>query len=206
MVTVGITGGIGSGKSTVCRIWSDLGAEVLDADLLARSLMNESDEIRSRIIEAFGAEAYGSDGALNRPFLAREAFAKGRVELLNQIVHPVVRRETDRIIEEARQHGVEMFVKEAALLLDEGRPPEFDFIVVVTAGEEQRIRRVVERDRTESEAVKDRIDRQKTTEELLPLADFVIENDGSLNDLRERAEALYYKMKHYKRGRERRHA
>src|SRR5690625_7758504 len=76
MVTVGITGGIGSGKSTVCRIWSDLGAEVLDADLLARSLMNESDEIRSRIIEEFGAEAYGSDGALNRPFLAREAFAK----------------------------------------------------------------------------------------------------------------------------------
>lgn len=206
MVTVGITGGIGSGKSTVCRIWSELGAEVLDADQLAKTLMTDSPEIRERIIEEFGQDAYGSDGALNRAFLAREAFEKGRVELLNSIVHPVVKRETRRLIEEARKQGVEMYVKEAALLLDAGRPEEFDFIVLVTAGEDQRVRWVVERDQTESEAVRDRISRQKPTEELLPLSDFVIENDGSLQRLRERSTELYHKMKRLKRERERDHA
>jgi dephospho-CoA kinase len=96
MIKVGLTGGIGSGKSAVAKIWEDLGAFPLYADDLAKKIMTEDPDVKSEIKKIFGDESYNKDGALNRPYLAKEAFEKGRVEDLNAVVHPVVYRETKK--------------------------------------------------------------------------------------------------------------
>ena len=141
MVTVGITGGIGSGKSTVCEVWSEMGGFVLNADKLAKELMAADEQLKAELTETFGDGAYNADGSLNRDYLAEEAFRKGRVAELNAIVHPrlppVVRRKMD----EASREGYKVGVYEAALLLEleEERLDFFDYLVLVLADEEQRL-------------------------------------------------------------------
>ncbi len=194
MVKVGVTGGIGSGKSTVCAVWESMGAVVVYSDTLAKKLMETEEELISAIREKFGDEAYHEDGTLNRGFLSAQAFQKGRVGELNRIVHPAVRRKIGELMERAEAQGAEMFVEEAALLLDRGRPDHIDYVVLVHAGRDRRIRWIEQRDGADRNEILSRMKKQRAHEELMPMADFVLENSGSLQSLKQKASELYWKL------------
>lgn len=191
MVRIGVTGGIGSGKSTVCSVWEEMGAEICQADVVAKELMVSDPEVVREVKDAFGAPAYRDDGSLNRDYLAREAFEKGRVEELNAIVHPRVPAAIRRRIEQAETKGATAFVYEAALLPGDRRPDFVDYLVMVRAPRGERVQRVADRDGLEPDQVEARIQSQQAYEELEHLADRVIHNDGTERELRRQAEALY---------------
>jgi dephospho-CoA kinase len=194
MVKVGITGGIGSGKTTVCKVWEKLGAVVVYADDLAKSLMVEDEMLATNIRDKFGDAAYGDDGSLNRRYLAEEAFSKGRVHELNKLVHPAVAKKVRKLMDRAEAHGAEMFVEEAALLLKNGRPAIFDYIVIVTADKDRRVEWVSQRDEVEPREIIARMKNQQSFEELMPLCDFVLENNSTPESLKQKAADLYRKL------------
>jgi len=191
MIKVGITGGIGSGKTTVCMEWEKLGARVLYADPLAKELMVSDDKVRSQLIQAFGDQTYRPGGKLNKSYLTKEAFKKGRVQELNAIVHPRVYEVTKERMRQAEKEGCEVFVYEAALLLQHGRPDHIDLVMLVLADQQKRVQRVVERDQSDEEAVWSRIEKQQDFEQLKTLSDYVIENNGSLGELINQARELF---------------
>jgi dephospho-CoA kinase len=196
MISIGITGGIGSGKSTVTKRWKERGAYVVFADDLAKRLMVEDEELIQQLKEAFGEQTYNKQGELNRSYLTKEAFQKGRVETLNQLVHPKVHEATRQLMQEAEEQEYDLFVYEAALLLDHGRPNHFDVVVLVLADEEKRIERVAKRDQQDEDTIRSKIERQRDFESLTDLADYVIQNDGTLEDLIDKADYLYDKLYH----------
>lgn len=194
MVRVGITGGIGSGKTTVCKVWQGLGAFVIYADDLAKQIMTNDAEVVAAIKQTFGDEAYLADGSLNRPWLAKQAFANNRVGELNAIVHPAVYRESDRLMNEAELKGYRMAVREAAILLQHGRPSDLDKVVLVLTQASRRLDRVTKRDGSSRDQVSHRMEAQPDYELYVPLADLVIRNDGNLDDLVENAEHAYWQL------------
>jgi len=191
MLKVGITGGIGSGKTTICRIWEELGAKVIYADDLAKQLMAEDPVLKKELISAFGPQSYKENGELNRTYLAEVAFKKGRVEEFNRIIHPRVFEKTEEIAREAEAQGIKVLVKEAALLLKYGRPVDLDYVVLVTAEAEKRLKRVVKRDQTKAWKVSERMQKQQNNDELRKYADIIIKNDGSIEELRENAAKIF---------------
>lgn len=195
MIKVGITGGIGSGKTTFCKEWEKLGAYVLYADDFAKQLMQEDPELRQKIKDAFGDEAYDGEGNLNRAYLAREAFEKGRVEELNQLVHPVLWDRTVTLAARKEEEGTEVFAKEAAILLNNGRPEELDFVVLVLADKDQRIERTVQRDESSEQSIESRISNQPDFDNLTHLADFIVMNNGTLEELKTKAKEIFKKVK-----------
>ena len=194
MKKIGITGGIGSGKSTVCQVWQNEGAYVINADDLAKELIVNNKIIKQELIKAFGQQTYHPDGSLNRTYLAEQAFEKGRVEELNAIVHPHIPAEVSRLMENADKQGVNVAVYEAALLLQNLRPHDLDYVVLVLADEERRIQWVKNRDGVEPSKVVDRIKKQQNFEELTHRADYVIKNEGSVEALKNKADILYHKF------------
>lgn len=174
---IGITGGIGSGKTTACRLFETLGIPVYYADDRAKWLMNHEEQLREQLLDAFGVEVYGRDQLLNRPYLAQIVFNdKSQLEILNSIVHPAVREDGIRW-DEAHQDTA-YTLREAALLYESGIYELLDEIICVTAPEALRIERVIRRDSTTVEAVKARIDKQWPEEKKLALSNYIIHNDG----------------------------
>lgn len=174
---IGVTGGIGSGKSLVCKIFHCLGAPVYDADSQAKMLMTTDSILMRQIKNEFGALSYKDDGSLNREFLSQKVFNDQReLEKLNQLVHPRVAVDSKKWFEE--NDGFSYVVKEAALLFESSAHKFLDKIIVVTAPEELRVKRVMERDKkkTMSEVLKI-IRNQMPEEEKRKRADFVIRND-----------------------------
>lgn len=194
MKKVGVTGGIGSGKTTFCRVWENLGAAVYYADNAAKKLMVEDDEIIRGLKNAFGDESYHIDGSLNKSHLIREAFEKGRVDTLNKLVHPAVAKDFKAFAQKAESENREIVIKEAALLLTEGRPDELDIIVLIMSDRQTRVGRVVERDEITVEEVEKRDSKQPVFEELTHLADYLITNDGSQEELENKAKKLFIKI------------
>ncbi len=194
MISVGITGGIGSGKSTVARTWESLGAEVVFADDLAKELMQADPVLRQNLTDTFGEQTFNPDGSLNKPHLIEEAFHKNRVEELNSIVHPAIHKEIQSQIARAEEAGIKLFAYEAAILLNNGRPDYLDVVVLVTSNRKKRLARVSERDSVDERDVAARMAKQPDFATLTHLADHVIENNGSLDDLREKSAGLYYKL------------
>lgn len=175
---IGITGGIGSGKSTVCRIFSTLGVPVYDADSRAKSLMTTDGILISQIKKEFGSLSFRSDGNLDREYLARTVFQdKAKLAELNKLIHPRVALDYERWVSEQRNEYV---LKEAALLFEAKSNQALDKIILVHAPAEIRIKRVVQRDphRTRQQ-VEDIMRNQMQDEEKLKLADFNIVNDES---------------------------
>lgn len=173
---IGITGGIGSGKSVVCRVFRTLGIPVFDADSEARKLMVTDAGLVAAIRSAFGDAAYHDDGTLNRGYLASQVFGdEERLEILNGIVHPVTIQAGETW---SRKQDAPYTIKEAALLFESGSFRLNDFTVLVTAPALIRIERVVQRDGTTPEQVRARMQRQWPDEEKVRLADFTIVNDG----------------------------
>ena len=176
---VGITGGIGSGKTTVCRIFEALGVPVYDADYWAKWLIVHDPEVRTAIVGLFGAEAYLPDGAYNRPFVAAIVFENPeKLAALNAAVHPAVERHSRAWHEQQARAGYPYTLKEAALMVESGSHRFLDALIVVTAPEEIRIRRVMERDGISEATVRARLRNQMPEAEKEALADFLIVNDG----------------------------
>lgn len=175
MIKVGLTGGIGSGKTTVAGILKNLGIPVFVADKEARNLMESSPELISSIKAAFGDEAYNENG-LNRAFIAGIVFSDPlKLKKLNMLTHPAVHRHFESWA--LQQKDVPYIVEEAALLYETGAWKYFDYIVLVTAPKRLRIERVISRDNTSEEEVLKRMDSQMPEEDKVPLAHFLIFND-----------------------------
>lgn len=195
MKTLGVTGGIGSGKTTVCRMLEELGARVFYADHEAKRILEEDAEARQEIVKAFGAKSYLPGGGLNRAFLAQTVFAEAdKVERINAIVHPRVFKHFQEAVTQAREDGVPLMVKEAALIFESGGDRFLDAVVVVDAPKEERVKRVVERDDVGPEDVQARMGHQLPPEELRRRADYLIDNSGSLEKTRTQVEEVYAKM------------
>jgi dephospho-CoA kinase len=176
---VGITGGMGSGKSLVCKIFAQLGAPVYDADSRARRLMTEDKVLVEQIKAKFGEQSYAKSGELNRDYLSKEVFNNSlRLELLNSLVHPRVALDSERWMKE--NANAPYVIKEAALLFEAGSYKTLDKIIVVAAPEVLRVNRVINRDKSrKKEDVLKIIRNQMPEEEKINRADFVIHNDES---------------------------
>jgi dephospho-CoA kinase len=173
---IGITGGIGSGKSLICKIFQTLGAPVYDADSRAKNLMTTDGILIEQIQKEFGNLAYYSDGALNRKHIGEQAFKDPKkLEKLNGLIHPRVAIDYARWMKEQTKPYV---LKEAALLFEAGSYRELDKIIVVTAPEELKVKRVLKRDagRTE-EGIRDIMKNQMPELDKIQKADFLIVND-----------------------------
>ena len=176
-VQIGITGGIGSGKSLVCRIFHVLGVPVYDADSRAKKLMTTDGILINQIKKEFGTLSYYEDGTLNRELLGKNVFNNPEMlARLNSLVHPRVALDYSQWTQE--QSGVKYCLKEAALLFEAGSYQSLDKIIVVAAPDELRIKRVLQRDRHRNRAdVEKIINNQMPQEEKINKADFVINND-----------------------------
>ncbi len=178
MKKVGITGGIGSGKSTVCEIFHLLGVPVFHADDEARYLQNNDLTIRDQFIGLFGAGIYLSDGSLDRKKLASLVFNDPvLLDKVNKIIHPSVRQ---CFINWTHEYINEPYVLyEAAILLESGYTKDFDLIILILADENVRIERVIKRDNISEEMVRDRIKNQLTDSQKIELVGYIIENNNS---------------------------
>lgn len=194
MIKVGVTGGIGSGKTTLCKVWENLGAAVYYADDAAKKLMIQDQDLISNLKEAFGGETYHADGGLNRSHLIREAFEKGRVDTLNKLVHPAVAKDFKVFVENAETENRKIVVKEAALLLMGGRPDDLDVIVLIMSDKKKRIQRVVNRDDVTEKEVENRDAKQPPFDQLTHLADYLLVNDGTREELESKADKLFTKF------------
>ena len=173
MYKIGITGGIGSGKSTVCALLKEHGVAVYDSDAEAKRLMSESESLRSALVDAFGEECYNGEG-LNRAYLASKVFGDDEaLARLNAIVHPAVKDDFRAWAE--RQQGAYV-VLESAILFESGFDAEVDTTLAVMAPLEERVRRAMERDGAEREQILDRISHQLSDDELHSRANRTIVN------------------------------
>ena len=175
MLKIGITGGIGSGKSTVCRVFSVMGIPVFEADKVARKLMDTDEEIHEKLVHLFGTAVYLPDQTVNRKYLAGIVFKDpSLLTKLNEIVHPVVRK---TFFDWCEKQESPYIIHEAAILFESGFYKMMDKTITVVTSEEERIRRVMKRDGITMELVKERIKNQWSDEERIKLADFVIGNN-----------------------------
>ena len=176
MLKVGITGGIGSGKTHICQLFQQLGVPVYNADERAKNLMNNDPTVRQGLVDTFGPEVFNKDG-LNRDFLAQVVFKdKVKLKKLNNIVHPAVAQDAQAW--HLRHNDKPYTIKEAALLFETGSFKELDKTILVHAKEDERILRVMKRDQVSKEKVLARIKNQFTDLVKMEHADFIINNDG----------------------------
>jgi dephospho-CoA kinase len=181
MKLIGLTGGIGSGKSTIARRLEKLGARVIDADVVSREVVEPGQPALASIVATFGADVLNADGTLNRARLGDIVFTdKEAREKLNNIVHPAVRERSLKLFAEAEDQKVVIY--DVPLLVESENSYSFEHIIVASAPEEIRVERLMEhRGMTESEA-RARIESQASEEARLTLADTVIDTSGSLED------------------------
>jgi dephospho-CoA kinase len=196
MKVIGLTGGIGSGKSTVSQLLSELGASVLDADKVGHQCYQPGTEAWKDVVDAFGEEIVAPDGSIDRKKLGAIVFGDPEALIrLNQIMHPRMYDMMADQIEEYRLGGVEVVVLEAAILFEAGWTPLVDEIWITVASEPTVVQRVRERTDLPEEQIRSRIRSQLSNEERKGKADLVISNDGGLDELREKVEELWEGLK-----------
>jgi dephospho-CoA kinase len=213
MLRVGLTGGLGSGKTTVATIFRNLGAQVMEADAVGRAMMQPGEVVYAEIVKAFGPSVVQADGTLDRRELARLVFGGGRLVELNAIVHPPVIAEQRRWMEALEKEEPDaVAIYETALLFEASRTAgtldwqeRFDRRILVTAPEGLRIARYVARigganpDATKRAALereaRERMAAQMPDEEKMRLSDAIIRNDGSLEDVTRQTEGIYRELR-----------
>jgi dephospho-CoA kinase len=190
MIRIGLTGGIGAGKSTVAATFAECGGIVVDGDVIAREVVEPGTEGLAQLVDAFGKDILLPDGALNRPALAAKAFVDDEKRArLNGIVHPLVARRRQEIIDAVHEDAV--VVEDIPLLVETGMAPLFPLVVVVTADIETRVTRVIARGMDEADA-RARIKAQAPEEKRRAIADVLLDNSGSQGELVEKARDLWY--------------
>jgi dephospho-CoA kinase len=192
ILEIGVTGGIGSGKSAVCSIFAHLGVPVLYADDIAKELSSTDSTIRKKLITLLGESAFHADGSLNRSFIASEIFAnKSLQKKVESLIHPRVEKEIERQIEEFAHRGEPIVIVEAALIYEAGLYKKLDAVIVIDADESERVSRVRKRDVVSEEAVRSRITAQLEVKRKLEKADYIIYNNGTLEELESKVRFLY---------------
>lgn len=192
MLKVGVTGGIGSGKSTVSSFFSALGVPVYDSDKRAKSLMQHDDSIKSKIKIEFGDNAYHKN-ELNRSYLAEIVFKnESKLKQLNAIVHPVVK--TDFINWLSQNSNAKFIIKEAAIMIESGAYKDLDKLIVVNASRNQKIKWIKQRDHLSLVDIENRIQNQLSDEIRNQYADFIIENNSGKMELKQQVLSIYNKL------------
>ena len=191
-ITVGVTGGIGSGKSMVCRILETLGVPVYYADDRGKALLVESEEVIKKVIDLFGNESY-IDGNLNRSYLAEKVFSdSAELKKLNAVVHPAVAKDFKRFLDDNEGHSI--VAKEAALLFETGSYQSLDKNIAVMAKKHIRVKRVLLRDvQRSSEQIEQIMAKQTSDGQRKKLADWLIDNNGE-QLLIPQVMAIYYQL------------
>ncbi|MEC7998448.1 MAG: dephospho-CoA kinase [Bacteroidota bacterium] len=192
MLKVGITGGIGSGKSTVSRFFSELGVPVYDSDQRAKSLMQHDDSIIIKIKKEFGDDSY-LNNVLNRSHIAEIVFKNElKLKQLNAIVHPVVRTDFNNWL--SQNSNARFVIKEAAIMIESGAYKDLDKLIVVNANREQKIKWIKKRDHLLLEDIENRIQNQLSDKMRNQYADFIIENNSSKKELKQQVLSIYNKL------------
>lgn len=196
MVTVGLTGGIASGKSTVSVEFGKLGARIIDADQIARALIRPHTPLWRKIVARFGKEIQRGDSTVDRAELGRRVFAhREEREALNEMMHPEIKKEIQR---RRKEFGKEvphaLVLVDAALLIETGAFREMDRTIVVSASERNQLRRLVERDGLSPEEARRRIGVQMPLREKLKHADYVINTDCSMEEIRKQVRRIYREL------------
>ena len=173
MIVVGLTGGIGSGKSTIAEMFRELGVPVYNSDERAKLLMNTSKKIKKQLVELLGKKAF-LDDKLNKAFIAKKVFNDADLlKQLNHIVHPVVRKD---FIKWMKKQKAAYVIQETALLFENNNQDLYDIVILITAPKELRIERVLSRDETSKDQIMARMNNQLEDEIKVELANLVIEN------------------------------
>lgn len=192
MLKVGLTGGMGSGKSTVARRFAELGAAIIDADQIARDVVEPGEPALAELAEAFGEGILLDDGSLNRGELAKRAFVSAeKTELLNSITHPRIEQRTE---EQFNAAGDAIIVFDSPLLIEMGQSDAQDLVVVVHNPVEVRLDRLVESRGVDREDAKQRIAKQISDDKRLQFADVVLENSGTEEDLVRQVDRIWERI------------
>ncbi len=197
MLIVGLTGGVASGKSTVSSTLREEGAYLIDADQIARNLVQPHTPIWQELIDTFGEDILQKDGSIHRKKLAALVFSnREKRTRLNQVLHPRIKEETQRRLRAIGQSDPEAIVViDAALLVETGDYREMDQLIVVRATEAQQMERLRERDGASPGEAEQIVSAQMPLEEKLKVADFVIGNEGSIQETRRQAKAVFQELK-----------
>jgi dephospho-CoA kinase len=191
VLRIGLSGGIGAGKSTVSSTFSDLGGIVVDGDVISREVVEPGTEGLAKLVDAFGEQILSDDGSLNRPALAAIAFSDDeKRQTLNGIVHPLVAERRSELIAAAAQDAV--IVEDIPLLVESGMAPMFPLVVIVNADEDLRVKRLIEHRGFSEQDARARIAAQATEEQRRAVADVWLDNSGSTGELVEQARALWH--------------
>ncbi|MFQ5917427.1 MAG: dephospho-CoA kinase [Candidatus Binatia bacterium] len=185
MLRIGITGGIGSGKDAASQRMKELGAFVFDADYEAKKILRENEKVQEDLIQEFGSDILNPDGTISERKLAMVGFANEENQaILNAVIHPYVFDEIDTQYEaEMKRKKAPIFVVNAALVYESGLDQHLDYVIVVTAQYGVRIQRALKRGKLSREQIQKRMDLQLPEETKVKMADFVLDNNGSEEDL-----------------------
>ena len=196
MKVIGLTGGIGSGKSTVSQFLAELGAIIVDADKVGHEALKPGGEVWQQVVKEFGENIVVSSGVIDRDKLGELVFGNSEARArLNRIMHPPMYNTVKAKLEEYRRKGVKVVVLEAPLLLESGWTSLVNEVWVTVAPEATVLKRLRERSGLSEQEARARIHSQLPTEELMRHADVVIDTDGSLDELKEKVNELWLKLK-----------
>jgi len=193
MLKIGLTGGIGSGKSSVSQHFKKWGAHIFDADTVAKNILNNNEIAQNEVISEFGTDVLGANGRINKSKLSRIVFQDEDNQLtLNTIIHPYVFTEIDKDFDLTLSKGEnDIFVVDAALIYESGADTHMDYVIVVTSHLGLRVERVLARGDLSRDEFLKRVELQWSDEEKIQMADFIILNNSSENNLLEEAKKTY---------------
>ena len=196
MLKVGLTGGLGSGKSTASKFFKSLGAFILDADSTAKKLIANNEKVKEELIKEFGTDIMDATSNVDKKKLARIAFQdEDHQQRLNYVVHPHIHMAIDKCFDKTLDEDKhELFIVDAALIYESGYDAHLDYIIVVTALLKHRMERAMKRNTLTRDEILKRIEFQWPEKEKTSLADFVVHNDGTEDDLKNQIVELYKKL------------
>lgn len=197
MVIIGVTGSIGTGKSTVARMFVRLGAKLIDADRIAHSVMKPHSDVWESLVSTFGVEILNRNKTVNRKKLAEIVFTKepGKLKMLNAIIHPEVARIILREIDSARKTGIPALVIDAALLIEAGLEKVCDRVIVITTGRKKQKERIRVCGKLSYAEMRARLSGQLPQKEKVKKADFVVDNSGSLKNTQKQVRKIWEEIK-----------
>jgi dephospho-CoA kinase len=195
MRIIGLTGGIGSGKSTVAQYLKGLGAEVIDLDKVGHEIQKKGSTAYEQLVKAFGQKILAADGEIDRAILGKIVFNnQDALHGLNSIMHPAIDKKVEETAKDCRRRGIKVLVMEAAAMMENNRTWQADEIWVTVTPEDFAIERIKERPGYDANQARARIHSQMKNEERIIKADVVIYNDGTLDELKEKVRAEWEKL------------